>query len=109
MDLPLTPGVQDDGSVQLALMVELLAGARRESFQLIDKNSVREYKYAREGEATLKTPIGRWATVVYRAQKTYSPRMTRFWCAPDRGYIPMRVEQKQRRRRPVDAADPEAR
>jgi hypothetical protein len=32
---------------------------------------------------------------VYRSQKTGSPRVTRFWCAPSRGYIPMRVEQKK--------------
>jgi hypothetical protein len=95
VDLPLTPEVQDDGSVQLALMVELLAGRTPHTFQLIDKNSVREYKFAREGEATIKTPMGDVATVVYRAQKTYSPRITRFWCAPDRGYIPMKVEQKK--------------
>ena len=95
VDLPLTPQVQDDGSVQLALMVELLAGRTPQSFQLIDKNSVREYKFAREGEATVKTPMGDVSTVVYRAQKTYSPRITRFWCAPDRGYIPMKVEQKK--------------
>ena len=95
VDLPITPEVQDDGSVQLALMVELLAGRTPHSFQLIDKNSVREYKFAREGEATVKTPMGDVATVIYRAQKTYSPRITRFWCAPDRGFIPMKVEQKK--------------
>jgi hypothetical protein len=95
VDLPLTAEVQDDGSVQLALMVELLAGRTPHTFQLIDKNAVREYKFAREGEATVKTPMGDVATVIYRAQKTYSPRITRFWCAPDRGYIPMKVEQKK--------------
>jgi hypothetical protein len=31
--------------------------------------------------------------VVYRAQKAGSPRVTRFWCAPDRGYVPLKVEQ----------------
>jgi hypothetical protein len=34
-------------------------------------------------------------TVVFKSQKKYSPRITRFWCAPDRGYIPMRVQQKR--------------
>src|SRR5262249_33240140 len=43
VSLPLTPQVQDDGSVQLALMVELLAGRTPPTVQLIDKNSVREY------------------------------------------------------------------
>lgn len=94
VDLPLTPRVQDDGSVELALMVELLAGRTPNSFQLIDRIGVREYRFAREGEATLETPMGTIATIVYSAQKAYSPRVTRFWCAPDRGYVPMKVEQR---------------
>lgn len=90
---PLTPGVQDDGSVQLALIVELLAGRTPSSFRMIDRSGTREYQFAREGEATLPTPMGAVPTVVYRAQKAGSPRVTRFWCAPGRGYIPLKVEQ----------------
>jgi uncharacterized protein (DUF952 family) len=93
VDLPLSAGVEDDASVQLALMVELLAGRTPGSFALIDKNSVRDYRFEREGTATLATPIGAVATVIYGARKAYSPRITRFWCAPDRGYIPLKVEQ----------------
>jgi hypothetical protein len=93
VDQPLTPKMQDDASVQLALMVELIAGRTPTGFQLIDKNSVREYDFKRDGTATLQTPIGAIATVIYAAQKANSPRITRFWCAPDRGYVPLKVEQ----------------
>src|SRR5262249_31977498 len=93
VDLALTPEMQDDASVQLALMAALLAGHAPEKCQLIDKNSVRDYRFARDGDATLKTPLGDVATVIYRAQKKNSPRVTRFWCAPDKGFIPMKVEQ----------------
>ena len=95
VDLPLTPQVQDDGSVQLGLIVELLAGRTPPSVQLIDKNSVREYQFSRDGEATISTPTGDVHTVIFKSQKKNSPRITRFWCAPDRGYIPMRVQQKK--------------
>lgn len=95
VDLPLTGEVQDDSSVQVAMMVELLAGRTPERFALIDKNSVREYRYVREGKATLNTPFGSVATIIFRSQRANSPRVTRFWCAPDRGYIPLRVEQKR--------------
>ena len=95
VDLPLTPQVQDDGSVQLALMVELLAGRTPPAVQLIDKNSVREYEFTSDGEATIKTPMGDVQTKVFKSQKKHSPRITRFWCAPDRGYVPMRVQQKK--------------
>jgi Protein of unknown function (DUF3108) len=95
VDLPLTPQVQDDGSVQLGLMVELLAGRTPHTVQLIDKNSVREYEFSRDGEETLTTPVGNVRTVVFKSQKKFSPRITRFWCAPDRGYVPMKVQQKK--------------
>ncbi len=95
VDLPLTPQVQDDGSVQLGLMVELLAGRTPPTVQLIDKDNVREYEFSRDGEATIKTAMGDVHTVVFKSQKKYSPRITRFWCAPDRGYIPMKVQQKK--------------
>ena len=95
VDLPLTPQVEDDGSVQLGLMVELLAGRTPPTVQLIDKNSVREYEFARGGEETIKTPMGDVRTVVFKSQKKYSPRITRFWCAPERGYVPMQVQQKK--------------
>jgi hypothetical protein len=95
VDMPLQPGTQDDLSVQIALMVELLAGRTPEQFLLIDKNTVREYRYTREGEESLSTPLGKLDAVIYRSQKKGSPRVTRFWCAPSRGYIPLRVEQKK--------------
>jgi hypothetical protein len=93
VDQPLTAGVQDDGSVQLALTVELLAGRTPTGFRMIDGNGTRQYQFARDGEAQLQTPLGTIATVIYRSQKSGSPRITRFWCAPDRGYIPLKVEQ----------------
>jgi Protein of unknown function (DUF3108) len=95
VDMPLQPGTQDDLSVQIALMVELFAGRTSAQLRLIDQNSVREYQYTREGEESLSTPLGKIDTVIYRSQKIGSPRVTRFWCAPQQGYIPMRVEQKK--------------
>jgi hypothetical protein len=96
VDLPLTPGIQDDLSVQIAMMVELLRGRTPERFSLLNGNSAREYRYARESEENLATPLGNVPTITYRSEKDGSPRVTRFWCAPSHGYIPMRVEQKRR-------------
>jgi hypothetical protein len=95
VDMQLQPGVQDDLSVQIALMVELLNSRAPDKFLMLDKNALREYRFIREGEETLSTPVGSVATIIFRSQKTGSPRVTRFWCAPSQGYIPMRVEQKR--------------
>src|SRR5262249_1378474 len=93
IDMPLQPGTQDDLSVQIALMVELLAGRTPDRFLMIDRNTVREYRYTRDGQESIDSPLGRIDTVIYRSQKAGSPRVTRFWCAPSLGYIPLRVEQ----------------
>jgi hypothetical protein len=95
VDLPLKPGVQDDLSVQIAMMVELLHGRTPEQLSMIDKNSWREYRYQREGAETIATPLGQIDTIIYSSQHPGSPRVTRFWCAPSLGYVPMRVEQKR--------------
>jgi hypothetical protein len=95
IDMPLPPGIQDDLSVQVALMAELLKGRTPEKFVLLSGNSVREYQYARDGEETLVTPVGTVKTVIYSSEKQGSPRVTRFWCAPSLGYLPLRVEQRK--------------
>lgn len=95
VDMPIPPGIQDDLSVQIALMVELLRGHTPEKFALLSGNSVREYRYSREGEETVNTPMGALQTIIYRSEKQNSPRVTRFWCAPSLGYIPVKVEQKR--------------
>jgi Protein of unknown function (DUF3108) len=96
VDMPITPGIQDDLSVQIALMAGLLKNAPPDHFSLLNGNSVREYRYTREREETLQTPLGNIATVVYRSEKANSPRVTRFWCAPSKGYIPVKVEQTRK-------------
>jgi Protein of unknown function (DUF3108) len=95
VDLPLTAEVQDDSSIQLALMVALLRGKIPDRLELLDKNSVREYHYQRARSETLQTAIGPIATVVYTSQKAFSPRVNSYWCAPERGFIPVRVQQKK--------------
>jgi hypothetical protein len=95
VDMPIKPGIQDDLSVQIELIADLLRGKSPPTLSMIDKNSVREYRYQREGDATLPTPFGEVATVIYASQHPGSPRITRFWCAPSMGYLPMRVEQKR--------------
>lgn len=95
MDMALKPGTQDDLSVQIAMMVALLRGKTPDTFLLLNKTSVRLHHYTREDAQTIATKIGEVHTIVYRSVAEYSPRATRFWCAPERGYIPMRVQQKK--------------
>jgi hypothetical protein len=95
VDLALKPGVQDDLSIQIALLVALRQGVPPGVLSLIDKNSIRDYSYSREGEESIATKLGQIATVIYASHHAGSPRVTRFWCAPSKGFVPLRIEQKR--------------
>ena len=95
IDMALKAGVQDDLSVQIALIHALAAGQTPSGISVFDKKGIRDYGYARVGEETLHTPLGDVATLVYRSQRLYSPRSTRFWCAPAYGFVPVRAEQQR--------------
>jgi hypothetical protein len=95
VDLPLKPGVQDDLSIQIALLVALRQGRPPGVLSLIDKNSIRDYTYSLEGEESIATKLGQIQTVIYASHHEGSPRVTRFWCAPSKGYVPVRIQQKR--------------
>jgi hypothetical protein len=94
VDLTLHGGEQDDMSIQIAMLVALRAGQTPEHLSMIDKNSVRNYQYQKVGEERLKTALGPLDTVIYASSRAGSSRVTRFWCPPSRGYVPVKVEQK---------------
>lgn len=94
IDMALKPGVQDDLSIQVALINALENGRVPTGIALFDKDGIRDYDYAQVGTETLHTPAGDFDTVIYRSHKQNSPRSTRFWCAPSLGYIPVQAEQQ---------------
>ena len=95
VDMPLALGTQDDLSAQLSMFVQLLKSKPPANSLIINKNSVREYRYIHESDATVATPFGQVRTEIYRSEREGSKRVTRFWCAPSKGYLPMKVEQRK--------------
>jgi len=94
VDLALRPGVQDDLSVQIALLAAVRADQVPQNLSIIDKNTIRDYDYRRLGEEHIATALGSLDTVVYSSQHPGSPRITRFWCAPTHGEVPVKIEQR---------------
>lgn len=94
VDLSTQPGLLDSQSVQVALMSELLAGRTPQRFVLVEKGKIRDYIYATERTETLTTDIGEHRTVVYRSSRVGSDKSTVFWCAPELGYLPLKVERR---------------
>ncbi len=93
LDMAVPPGTLDDLSVQVALMYELLRGRAPMSFHLIGKDAVRDFDYTREQSGKLATAIGEHETIQFRSRRHGSRGSTVFWCAPDLGYLPVRVER----------------
>ena len=88
--------MQDDLSIQIALMYALAAGRLRSD--LCARSTRTRYAItpiSQEGTETHRYQIGRIETVVYASQHPGSPRVTRFWCAPSQGFVPLRVQQKR--------------
>lgn len=94
VDLPTQPGLLDTMSVQVALMHELLSSRTPQRFVLIDKDRIKEYIYTTEGSETLRTAMGEHRTVIFRSSRPGSNNGTWFWCAPDLGYLPLKVERR---------------
>jgi hypothetical protein len=95
VDAPLEAGVQDDLSVQIALMVALSAGRVPADFKTFNERGVREYQYRREGAEKIQTALGAIDTIIFSSGRPGSSRVTRYWCAPSLGYLPLRAQQKR--------------
>lgn len=93
VDVALQPGLQDSLSVQIALIHELLAGRTPTGFVLLDGAEVKEYLYTEEGRERVNTALGAQDTVIFRSRRPNSDRSTLFWCAPEFGYLPVKVER----------------
>ena len=96
VDLALRPGVQDDLSMQIAMIYALSNDQVPKGISVFDVTGIRDYSFERVGAETLHTPVGDIATVIYRSHKEYSPRSNRYWCAPAYGYVPVQVEQQNK-------------
>lgn len=94
VDLPTQPGLLDSLSAQVALMNELLSGRTPQRFILADKGRIKDYNYTAEGSETLRTATGEYRTVIFRSSRPGSDKSTVFWCAPELGYLPVKVERR---------------
>jgi hypothetical protein len=91
----LQPGLLDTMSVQIALMHELLSGRTPQYFVLVDKDKIKDYNFTAQGEEILQTVLGQHRTVIFRSSRPGSTDGTWYWCAPDLGFLPLKVERRE--------------
>lgn len=97
VDLPTQPGLLDPQSVQVALMQELLSGRMPARFVLIDEDRIKAYRYSVEGSEVMDSALGQHRVDIFSSRRPNSNKATYFWCAPDLGYIPLKVERRNGR------------
>jgi hypothetical protein len=95
VDLKLKEGTQDVMSIQVEVMLDLKRGNLPKTFQIIDKDQLKEFNYAQEGTAKIRTEIGEIDTVIVTSQRTGNNRILRMWFAPSLGFVPVQAERSR--------------
>jgi hypothetical protein len=95
VDISLPQGAQDVMSSQVEVMLDLVNGDLPKTFQIIDKDQLKEFNYAQEGAAKIRTEIGELETVIVTSQRTGNNRILRMWFAPSLGFVPVQAERSR--------------
>lgn len=96
--LPLSPGVTDPLSLNLAVMWDLQRGQLPEQYTLVDSAEPRVYRIRNEGEETLKTALGSLRTVRVSQTRPDGNRTTTFWFATELQYFPVQIVRRKKGR-----------
>jgi hypothetical protein len=95
VDIKLPDGAQDVMSIQVEVMLDLKNGKLPSTFQIIDKDQLKEFNYTQEGTAKIRTAIGELDTVIVTSQRTGNNRILRMWFAPSLGFVPVQAERSR--------------
>ena len=89
--IPLAPNTQDKLSYQILLMQDLKKGMKHLEYIIAENDKSNIYRFAILGEEMLTTAIGTLRTLKIR--RIGDERNTTVWCAIDRHYLPVKLEQ----------------
>jgi hypothetical protein len=95
VDLKLQEGTQDVMSIQVEVMLDLKRGNLPNTFQIIDKDQLKDFNYTQEGKAKIRTAIGELDTVIVASQRAGNNRILRMWFAPSLGFVPVQAERSR--------------
>jgi len=93
VDLTLKEGTQDLLSIQVEVMLGLKKGDLPKTFQIIDKDKLKEFIYTQEGTANIRTALGQLDTVIVESRQAGNNRILRMWFAPSLGFVPVQAER----------------
>jgi len=87
----------DRSLVTLALMARLSAGSTDLNFAVVDKDHVAEQRYVQAARESLPLPAGTIDAIrIERRRDDGDRRTTTSWFAPQRGWLPVQIEQVEK-------------
>jgi Protein of unknown function (DUF3108) len=95
VDIKLKEGTQDVLSIQVEVMLDLKNGNLPKTFQIVDKDQLKEFNYTQEGTARIRTALGELDTVMVSSQRAGNNRILRMWFAPSLGFVPVQAERSR--------------
>ena len=95
--IPLDQPAMDRHLVTLALMADLKSGATDLDYRVAEKDKVTDQRYMQAGHEPLALATGNIDAIkVERDRGSDSKRHTTSWFAPQRGYLPVQIEQVEK-------------
>ena len=95
IDLKLDAGIQDIMSIQVEVMLDLKNGNLPRTFRILDKDEIKEFVYAVEGHARIRTALGELDTVIVSSRRAGNDRILRMWFAPSLQYVPVMAQRSR--------------
>lgn len=93
---PLDGTAMDRNLVTVAMMAALKSGARELTFPVVDKDRISAQRYVAGPRETLSLPAGSIAAVRVERQRDDDRKTTTSWFAPQRGWLPVQIEQVEK-------------
>jgi len=94
-------GTLDKLNYLLALMRDLADGKRSMQYTIADGGRLKVYDMREVGSETLETALGTLETVKIRRLRHKDDREATLWCAPALGFLPVKLEHRDREGRLV--------
>ena len=94
---PLTEGLLDKLVYQAALMRDLQTGVSSFEYRIADRGEEKVYRPLLGDEEIVETPFGSYQTVKLVRSRSKDKRQTIFWCAPELGYLPVKVAHRDKK------------
>ncbi len=97
VDLEFPARTQDHLSIQIAVMWDLLNGHELGTYPMFDGGEMKSYDYRKDGEERIHYDGRDLDTVIVRSENTGGgSRVSRYWHAPELGYLPIRAERTRK-------------